>query len=74
VGINWVCFGETLAGPKMPSLVYLTWYENPDARAAAWKKFGADARWKELRKDPKYARTATDNTNQFLLPLPYSQF
>jgi len=74
VGINWVCFGETLAGPRMPSLVYLTWYENPETRAAAWKKFGADPRWKQLRKDPKYARTATDNTSQFLLPLPYSQF
>jgi len=74
VGINWVCFGETLAGPKNPSLVYLTWYENPETRAAAWKKFGADPRWQQLRKDPKYARTATDNTSQFLLPLPYSQF
>jgi len=74
VGINSVCYGETLAGPKMPSLVYLTWYENLEARAAAWKKFGADPRWKQLRKSPKYAHTATDNTNQLLLPLPYSQF
>jgi len=73
-GINSVCYGETLAGPRMPSLVYLTWYETPEKRDAAWKKFGADPRWKQLRKSPKYARTATDNTIQLLLPLPYSQF
>jgi len=74
VGIHWVCFGETLAGPRNPSLVYLTWYETPETRADAWKKFQRDPRWVQLRKDPKYARTATDNTSQFLLPLPYSQF
>ena len=27
-GINSVCYGEVLAGSKMPSLIYLTSYEN----------------------------------------------
>lgn len=73
-GINSVCYGETLAGSKMPSLIYLTWYENLEKRTAAWNKFRVDPRWNQLKKDPKYAHTATDNTSQFLLPLPYSQF
>jgi len=73
-GINSVCYGEVLAGAKMPSLIYLTWYENLEKRNAAWDNFRVNPRWVELRKDPKYARTATDNTRQLLLPLPWSQF
>ena len=73
-GINSVCYGEVLAGSKMPSLIYLTWYENMEKRNAAWGKFQKHPRWIEMKKDPKYARTATDNTRLLVLPLPYSQF
>jgi hypothetical protein len=73
VGINSVCYGEVLAGPRMPSLIYLTWYKDEPTRDEAWKKFGAHPDWLRIRGLPEYANTATDNRNLLLSPLPYSQ-
>ena len=38
VGINSVCYGEVLAGPIMPAVMYLTWYKDEPTRNAAWDK------------------------------------
>ena len=73
VGIRSVCYGEVLAGPRMPSLIYLTWYTDEAARNEAWQKFGAHPDWNRIRSLPEYAHTATDNWNLLLSPLPYSQ-
>jgi hypothetical protein len=73
VGIHSVCYGEVLAGPRMPSLIYLTWYKDEPTRDEAWKKFGAHPDWLRIRSLPQYAHTATDNRNLLLSPLPYSQ-
>lgn len=73
-GINIACFGRTLAGPRMASLVYLTWYEDMDARNEAWERFGADPRWRQMSSAPEYAHTATDNLVRLLSPLPWSQY
>jgi hypothetical protein len=73
VGIHSVCYGEVLAGPRMPSLIYLTWYADEPSRDEAWKKFGAHPDWQRIRTLPEYAHTATDNRNLLLSPLPYSQ-
>jgi len=73
-GINSVCYGEVLAGPKMPSLIYLTWYKDEPTRNAAWQAFNAHPDWARIRSLPQYANTATDNTSVLLSPLPYSQF
>jgi len=73
-GVNIVCFGRTLAGSRMPSLVYLTWYRDMDARNAAWERFGADPRWRRMTAMPEYAHTATDNLVRLLAPLPWSQY
>ncbi|MDR1918259.1 MAG: NIPSNAP family protein [Tannerellaceae bacterium] len=73
VGVNSVCYGEVLAGPRMPSLIYLTWYKDEPTRDEAWKKFGAHPDWLRIRSLPEYAHTATDNKNLLLAPLPYSQ-
>lgn len=44
VGINSVCYGEVLAGPIMPAVMYLTWCRNiPTAHAATRHRAG---RWK----------------------------
>ena len=37
VGINSVCYGEVLAGPIMPAVMYLTWYKDEPTRNAAWR-------------------------------------
>lgn len=73
VGINSVCYGEVLAGPRMPSLIYLTWYKDIDTRNLAWKKFVEHPDWLRIKGLPEYANTATDNKNILLSPLYYSQ-
>jgi hypothetical protein len=72
-GINSVLYGEILAGPRNPALMYLTWYKDEDTRNEAWKKFGAHPDWIRIRALPEYAHTATNNQSIYLSPLPYSQ-
>ncbi|MDR1863960.1 MAG: NIPSNAP family protein [Bacteroidales bacterium] len=74
VGINSVCYGEILAGPDMPALIYLTWYKDEPTRNEAWKQFVGHADWQRMKNLPEYAHTATRNTSRLLKPLPYSQF
>jgi hypothetical protein len=72
-GVNSVLYGEILAGPRMPALMYLTWYKNEETRSEAWKQFGSHPDWKRISALPEYAHTATNNQSIFLSPLPYSQ-
>ena len=73
VGVNSVLYGEILAGPRMPALLYLTWYKDEPTRSEAWGKFGKHPDWTRISKLPEYAHTATNNTSTFLSPLPFSQ-
>lgn len=73
VGINSVCYGDILSGPRMPALIYLTWYKDEPTRAEAWKKFANHPDWKAMKDRPEYAHTATNNQSIFLTPLDYSQ-
>ncbi len=73
VGIHPVCYGEVLAGPHMPALMYLTWYKNKETHDEAWRAFGNHPDWHRIKDLPEYAYTATNNTNRVLVPLPYSQ-
>lgn len=73
VGVNSVCYGEIMAGPIMPAIMYLTWYKDEPTRAEAWNKFGKHPDWQRIKDMPEYAYTATRNTSLFLSPLPYSQ-
>ncbi|MDR2234373.1 MAG: NIPSNAP family protein [Tannerella sp.] len=72
-GINSVLYGDILAGPRMPALMYLTWYQDESTRAEAWGRFVAHPDWLTISKLPEYAYTATNNTSTFLAPLPFSQ-
>ncbi|MDR3193799.1 MAG: NIPSNAP family protein [Tannerella sp.] len=73
VGVNSVLYGEILAGPCMPALMYLTWYRNEETRSAAWKLFGEHPDWMRIKALPEYAYTATNNQSIFLSPMSYSQ-
>ena len=73
VGVNSVFYGDIIAGPKMPALMYLTWYRDKDTRTEAWDKFGKHPDWQRIRSLPEYANTATNNQSVLLTPLPYSQ-
>ena len=72
-GIQSVCYGDILAGPSMPALMYLTWNKDLASREAAWKAFGSSEEWKTMSKKPEYAYTATKNESIYLTPLAYSQ-
>jgi hypothetical protein len=73
-GIHPVFFGKTLFGSKMPNITYMVWYNDLDARAAAWTKFGSDDDWKRIRTQPGWtdAEIVANVSNTFLRPLPFS--
>ncbi|WP_315852724.1 NIPSNAP family protein [Allorhodopirellula solitaria] len=73
VAITPVFIGQCLMGPQMPSLTYLTVYENDEARRQAWKDFLAHPDWKVLSKNPKYAGTVSHIDKFVLQAKPYSQ-
>jgi hypothetical protein len=73
IGLRSVFYGQTLAGPRQPNLVYMTVHQDMAARDKAWAAFGADEGWKKLSADPKYADTVSANTVTFLRPTEYSQ-
>ncbi|MDR1170219.1 MAG: NIPSNAP family protein [Prevotellaceae bacterium] len=74
VGINSVCYGEVLAGIRMPSVIYLTWYKDEPTRNAVWGEFVKHPDWLSIKGMTDYAYTATDNKNRLLSPMSYSQF
>jgi len=72
-GINPVMFGDIIIGPRMPALMYLTWYKDEETRSEAWNQFMRHPDWQRISKLPEYANTATSIISIYLTPLPYSQ-
>ena len=50
-GIHPILYSQTVFGPNMPNLTYLTPFENLAAREKAWEAFGADPEWAKVRKE-----------------------
>lgn len=75
VGLTPVFFARTLAGPRMPNLVYLLVHENLAGRDKSWAAFRDDADWKKLRSTPGYAdaEIVSNITTVLLRPTSYSQ-
>lgn len=73
VGLRPVFFGQMLAGPRQPNLVYMTVHQDMVAREKTWAAFNADAGWQKLRTDPAYLNTVSATTVVFLRPTAYSQ-
>lgn len=74
LGFNAVFYGEVIAGTKMPNLMYLTTFENMQAREEHWEAFGKDAYWKKLSSMPIYQHNVSHSDILFLYPTPYSDF
>ena len=74
VGINSVCYGDILAGARMPAVIFLTWYKDEATRNNAWDDFSKHPEWERMKNDPAYKNTATNNIIKLLSPMPYSQF
>jgi hypothetical protein len=74
-GLTPVFFGETLIGPKMPSLIYLLVFDDLAGREKNWQRFRVDAEWKKLSTTPGYtdAEIVSNISNVFLRPASYSQ-
>ncbi len=73
VGLHAVWFGEILAGPQMPALIYMLWFKDMDERNQNWSKFSASPKWREMSGKPEYANTVSVVNRVFLVPAKYSQ-
>ncbi len=75
VGLTPVFFSRTLAGPRMPSLVYMLVHDNMAGREKSWDGFRNDPEWKKVSSTPGFsdADIVTNITTIYLRPAAYSQ-
>lgn len=72
-GLHPVLFAETLAGPKMPNLVYILGFENIAERDKNWNTFASSDGWQKMKANPRYADTVSSVTDIILKPSSCSQ-
>jgi len=74
-GLTPVFFSRTVAGPRMPSLVYMLVHENMAAREKSWSAFSSDPDWRKLSQTPGFTdpEIVSNITTVFLRPAAYSQ-
>jgi hypothetical protein len=74
-GFRPVFFGDTLIGPRMPSLTYMLSFSDLAELDAKWNVFRNDPAWKKLSADPRFAfePIVSNITNLILSPLAESQ-
>lgn len=73
LGFNTVFCGQIKAGAKLPSMMYMTSFENKAERDARWKAFSADPAWKTLNALPEYAHNFLRADIYLLHPTTYSE-
>jgi hypothetical protein len=73
-GVNPILYSETLVGPNMPNLTYLTPFADLASREKAWAAFGADPEWVKVRKESIDAHGQISSVMQISLfrAAPYS--
>jgi len=74
-GLQPVFFGDTMIGPRMPSLTYMLSFADLSELDARWNAFRNDPAWKKLSADPRFAfeSIVSNITNLVLSPLAASQ-
>jgi hypothetical protein len=74
LGMRPVFFGETIAGPKQPNLIYMLSFDSLAERERLWGAFGSDAEWKKLSARPelKDSEIVANISNVILRPLAFS--
>ena len=65
-GLDPVFFGQLIAGPEMPALVYMLAFDSMEARDANWKKFVDHPEWNRMKVLPKYADSVSNIIRVFL--------
>jgi hypothetical protein len=75
VGLTPVFFARTMAGPRMPSLVYMLVHDNLVARDKSWDGFRNSPDWKKVSATPGYADAdiVSNITTVLLRPAASSQ-
>jgi hypothetical protein len=73
LGMSPLFFGQSLAGPNLPHLRYITGGSDLATHLANWRKFGPDPRWQKMKDEPRWADSTSKNTARFLVPTAYSQ-
>jgi hypothetical protein len=74
-GLTTVFFGDTLIGPRMPSLTYMLTFADVSDLLKKWAVFGSDPAWKDLSHRPGNtdAEIVSNISNLYLSPLDCSQ-
>jgi hypothetical protein len=74
-GCSPLFFGDTLIGPRMPSLTYMLAFSDLAALEKGWHAFVADPAWNKLKSSPRYSyeEIVSNITNLILSPLACSQ-
>ena len=72
-GITPIFISQTLVGPQMPSLTYLSVFPNDAARLKAWDDFRAYPDWKVLSAEKKFLGTVSRIDKYILVAKPYSK-
>lgn len=74
-GLTPVFFARTLAGTRMPNLVYMLVHENMAGREKSWDNFRVDPEWRKLSATPGFTdpEIVSNITTVFLRPAAYSQ-
>ena len=72
-GLQPVLFGETIAGDRMPSLVYILAFDDFADMDKGWNAFGKNPEWKKLSGDPFYAETVSRINDWIWTPAACSQ-
>ncbi len=71
---NAIFYAEVISGSHMPNLMYMTSFENKEAREAHWKSFGAAPEWKKMSSLPEYQNNVSHIDITFLRAAAYSDF
>jgi len=67
-GLHPVFFGDMLAGPYRPSLVYMLGFRDMAERDANWNTFIDHPEWKAMVAKPEYANSVSNIRRTFLVP------
>jgi hypothetical protein len=73
VGLAPVFYGQSLVGPALPHLTYMTSAPDLATHQEHWVAFRKHPAWLALLNDPQYAETVSKNTSRLLSPTSYSQ-
>lgn len=74
LGFNAVFYGEVLAGPHTPNLMYLISFSNQESHDTHWEKFGNSPGWKKMAESAKYKNNVSHIDAHFLYPTEYSDY